>query len=121
MIEFGVTAQDQLVVKGETIRKGFERFHAANPSVYKRLVAHARVWRHAQPGRKLGIGMLFERLRWDLALQTRGEPIKLNNNYRSYYARLIMAQEPDLADIFATRRLRAPDYPDQEGDSDGRD
>lgn len=102
-----LTAQDQLVGPERTIREAWERFDRENPHIYDELVALARKWTAARAGHRLGIGMLFERLRWDLAIKTTGEPLKLNNNFRALYARKIMRQEPDLADLFETRRLRS--------------
>ena len=84
--------------------RNFWRFHLENPHVYDTLVSLARSW--AKTGReKCGIGMLYEVARWQIAMRTVGEPLKLNNNYRSRYARLIMQREPDLADIFEIRQL----------------
>jgi hypothetical protein len=94
---------------GRTIAQDFREFHAANPHVYTNLVELCRRWRTRHPTRKLGIKTVYERLRWDVDMQagpdSRG--FKLNNNYHSYYARLIMENERDLADppIFETRRL----------------
>lgn len=105
-----VTEQDQLVVIDageETLEDNFKRFHAANPHVYATLVKLARRWKRQRPGRQCGIGMLFETARWYLDLRGEGEPIALNNNYRAFYARLIMEQEPDLALMFHIRRQRS--------------
>lgn len=90
-----------------SIERDFWAFHGANPHVYTRLVELARAWRQRRGERKLGIGMLFEVLRWQVAMQTTGDDFKLNNNYRSYYARLIMDRERDLAGVFETRQLHA--------------
>lgn len=92
----------------EGIQREFLRFHAQNPNVYAELVRLARLWRDRHGERRLGIGMLWEVMRWNISFQTRSSSVwKLNNNYRSRYARLLMEQEPDLADAFETRRLRA--------------
>jgi hypothetical protein len=88
------------------LRDSFERFHQENPHVYQVMVKLARRWRRRHPGRRCGIGMLFETARWYLDLTTVGEPLNLNNNYRAFYARLIMSREPDLDGIFETRRQR---------------
>ena len=92
-----------------TIQQKFERFHADNPWIYDRLVELARD-RVAIGHQRVGIGLLFEALRWKRGEETRdvNSDFKLNNNYRSRYVRLICAQEPDLADRFETRRLTAP-------------
>ena len=107
-------AQEAVESKGETSRlpesvlqARFEGFHAANPRVYSTLVQLAREAR-AVGQATVGIGMLWEVMRWKLSLAvTTSSAFKLNNNHRSRYARLIMAQEPDLADVFETRELRA--------------
>ena len=55
--------------------------------------------------RKLGIGMLYEVLRWNYYLSTEGEEeFKLSNDFRAVYARKIMENEPDLADAFNTKQ-----------------
>lgn len=99
--------------EGSTIERDFWRFHQANPFVYERLVQLAREWVQRRGKRKVGIGMLFEVLRWEVALRTSGEDFKLNNNYRALYARLIMARNPDLVGVFGTRRLHREDPFDQ--------
>lgn len=90
----------------EVAAQRFENFHAANPHVYTALVALARRLKN-RGHQRIGMGMLFEVLRWQWMMGT-DDPhseYRLNNNYRSRYARLIMQQEPDLADVFETRRL----------------
>lgn len=105
-----VTDDDQLVIyeNGEhALRDNFNRFHERNPHVYEHIVKLARRWRRNRPESKCSIGMLYETARWYLGVRTEGEPLALNNNYRAFYARLIMEREPDLAGIFSTRRQRA--------------
>lgn len=82
----------------------FAQFHEANPQVYTHLVALARAGK-AAGAHHLGIGMLFEELRWQSTIGTIGEEFKLNNNFRSHYARRIMAQEADLRGVFELREL----------------
>jgi hypothetical protein len=93
------------VPKG-SIEQRFERFHADNPWVYERLRALALDM--VRKGHKrVGIGMLFEVLRWQYARVTVSDDgLKLNNNLRSRYARLLMEREPELADAFETRTLK---------------
>lgn len=89
------------------IQEAFETFHAANPAVYETLVRLARQYRE-RVGTTPGIGMLWEVMRWTVAMETRDATVwKLNNNLRSRYARRIMDGEPDLSDAFELRRLRA--------------
>jgi hypothetical protein len=80
----------------------FEEFHRENPRVYRMLVHLARQW--TASGRDVvGIARLYERLRWDIALATTGDDFKVSNDWRSFYARLIMWREPDLRDLFRLR------------------
>jgi hypothetical protein len=91
-----------------SIQERFERFHAANPDVYVELVQLAR--QAKQHGRgKWAIGSLWEVLRWQRMMRTVDETtdLKLNDHYRSRYARLIMITEADLAEFFEIRQLRS--------------
>jgi hypothetical protein len=88
---------------GLTLDQQFEQFHAANPHVYdalRRLALDA-----ARRGRRFGIGMLFEVLRYEYGIRTsdQSSEFKLNNNYRSFYSRLLMEREPELDGYFETR------------------
>lgn len=92
-----------------SIDAAFEAFHTRHPEVYAELVSMARKAR-ARGRQKLGMGMLFEVIRWNRivgGLPDELEAFKLNNNYRSRYARLIMQREPDLEGFFDTRALRS--------------
>lgn len=96
-------------IENETIEQRFLRFHARNPHVYAALAAYAN--RAIKAGRtRIAIAQLWEILRWDRIIWADpnvGDERRLNNDYRSYYARLLMEQEPDLAGCFETRRLRS--------------
>ena len=88
----------------------FDRFHSDNPRVYQVLVRLAREWVARFGGHKLGIATLYETARWQITLATNDAEFRLNNNWRSYYARLIMAQEPDLAGLFDLRASKADEW-----------
>lgn len=83
------------------VRK-FRQFHEANPHVYAKLRDLALQLK--RKGReRYSITGLFEVVRWHTALNTTDPDFKLNNNLRPWYARLLMDQEPELADFFRTR------------------
>lgn len=88
----------------------FDEFHRDNPHVYTIMVNLAKEWVRRTGRSKLGIAMLFERARWELALQTTDAEYKLNNNYKAYYARLIMHRNPDLGDLFDLRCSDADEW-----------
>lgn len=93
----------------QTAGERFWRFHEQHPLVYQLLVRFAREWKRAGH-RRCGIKMLWERVRWEVGIEglpDSSDDWKLNNNYHSRYARLMMRQEPDLAGFFETRELRS--------------
>ena len=95
---------EQLSILGPDRSIGFARFHRENPHVYRLLV---KLCRQAQrSGRdRWSINGVFEVLRWSM-MTTTGDDFKLNNDYRADYARLVMAQEPELQGFFETRSRR---------------
>ena len=95
---------------GQTIADRFEQFHRDNPRVYAVLVRLAREWVRTTGRRKVGISALFERTRWEIAIETKSPDFKLNNNFRAFYARLLMAEHEDLDDIFDLRRSEADQW-----------
>lgn len=84
----------------------FEAFHEANPHVYRELRRMA-LWAHGRGHRRGAIELFWNRLRWEAYAQTMGDVYKLNNNYKSFYARRLMAHEPALAGFFETRKSLA--------------
>jgi hypothetical protein len=90
---------------GDTLQAQFESFHAANPWVFRALERLAADYLRTG-ARRVGIGMLFEVLRWHYGRATQGDSFKLNNSYRSRYVRLLLDRHPDWADRFETRELR---------------
>jgi hypothetical protein len=94
----------------KSAKEAFEDFHADNPQVYALFV---RMARHAvsKGAKKLAIAQLFEVARWERqewmpATDKSQKQFRLCNDYKPHYARLIMAREPDLKDIFNTKRLK---------------
>ena len=91
----------------KTIQERFEQFHQANPQVLNRLEMLAAEWFN-RGNTKVAIGMLWEVLRWESDLETTGESgYRLNDHFRSRYARLMVERRPNWADRFSIRELRA--------------
>jgi hypothetical protein len=86
--------------------RAFRAFHAENPDVFEELVGLVRhAYNQGRP--RIGMGMLFEVLRWNRIAGTRGEEFKLNNNYRAYYTRLITLTHPHLGALLTRRESMA--------------
>ncbi len=93
-----------------SLQDRFNTFHAENPHVLDTLLSLAQE-AHTHGFKRIGIGMLYERARWELSLQTQGDVYRLNNDYRAFYARLIVDADPSLAGLFAMRRSAADRQP----------
>lgn len=104
-----MTAQPSLFDTPETIEARFQAFHAEHPEVYAKL--HKLALRLVQRGyAHLGIGMLWETLRYTTMLgygPDEHQPYRLNDHFRSRYARMLMDDDPRLAGLFETRTLRS--------------
>ena len=89
-----------------TISERFEAFHEANPHVARLLAAMALALR-AQGRTRYGIKALVEALRYQDAVQTRGDDFRTNSDFTAHYARLLMREHPELEGFFETREIRA--------------
>lgn len=62
--------------------------------------------RAAGTGRKFGIGLLTERIRWEFHIERRDdETFKINNNFRAYIARELIERHPHLKDFIEFREV----------------
>jgi len=88
------------------IEATFWKFHEENPTIY--ILFNRFAFEAATANRGLfGVAAIFERIRWFTTVETRGDMYKLNNNFRAYYARLWMRNNPDYDGFFRVRVLRA--------------
>ncbi len=84
----------------------FERYHSNNPHVYK-LMVHLAYKAKAAGAKHYSIWAVASVARWQYVFEVKGtEDFKLSNDYLSRYSRLIMEQEPALADFFTTKALK---------------
>lgn len=91
-------AQEQM----PKVERAFRIFHRTNPHVLRSLIELTEEL-HRTGARRIGMKMLFEVLRWQTMLATRGDDFKLNNNYCSYYARVLMHRRPEFRGMFQLR------------------
>ena len=87
------------------VRK-FKEFHKENPHVYE-LLRELALDLLSRGHRRYGINSLTEVVRWHHALETTDTDFKLNYNYRPFYARLLMENEPRLVSFFRVREAVA--------------
>ena len=88
------------------IDEDFWAFHDAHPEVYSELVRRAVIAK-SNGFKRYSAKVLIEVVRWYFEFERPDKgPFKINNNFTSRYARLIMECEVDLAGFFETRELR---------------
>jgi len=85
--------------------QAFYAFHKANPWVVVELEKIA--WQMIQHGRqKIGIQACVEVFRWETRRHTISNDFKLNNNFCSRYARMILDRNPHWGQVFELRKLK---------------
>ena len=89
----------------DRIAENFVKFHNDNPHVYDMFEQFS--FQMIERGFAHGsAALIFERMRWELMLKTvPDEPVRLNNNYRSRYARLFEQRNPLYKNFFRKRKL----------------
>ena len=87
-------------------------FHQENPHVLREI---ARVClTEARRGKKRwSINAAFEVVRYNHRIATTGEPYKLSNNHRAFYARWLMRDIPELDGFFVIKLRRHEEEDDE--------
>jgi hypothetical protein len=80
----------------------FEDYHSVNPHVYELFKSFAEEMLDTGV-KKYGAGAIFEQVRWHVAVTVKGDVFKMNHNYRSCYARMLMKEDRRFRSFFSTR------------------
>lgn len=86
------------------LRAAAEKWMRENPEAMRLFRKFAGQMLAAE--RRFGIGQLTERVRWECAVKTRGEPFKINNNFRAYIARRLIREDRRYASLIEVRYAR---------------
>lgn len=99
--------------KNLTIEERFELFHQQNPWVFAALESLASDWL-AHGHQRVGVKALAEIVRWQYGRRTTSprhhatnSSFKLNNDFTSRYARLLLERHPEWANAIELRALKA--------------
>lgn len=95
-------------VKVQNTKEAFEQEHLKRPFIYDELKKLSMQLLLAGR-RKYSINGLFEVLRWHRALEKPDDDFKLNNIFRSWYARKLMLEVKELRGFFNFRNAAADD------------
>ena len=86
--------------KGDRFRAEADAWIDDNPEAWSYMLHMARL--SAERHRRFGIGALCEHVRWEM-LAKGVDSFKLNNNYRSHFARRLIKEVPECEPYIATR------------------
>ena len=89
------------------IQRRFHEFHTAHPEVLEALITTLREAKNERGYQKWSIGGAYEVVRWTSPIRVNNFAFKLNNNFRSRYARMIVDQCPDLDGFIEMRQLKS--------------
>ena len=102
-----IDAQPLVRPTGATIQERFESFHTGNGWIYRAFESLIEAWL-AKGNTRVGMKALGEKVRWEYGMRVSpNERFALNNDYLSRYARLLIAEHPELEGVILTRELRA--------------
>ena len=86
----------------EQRRQAWERFHAANPHVFD-LFERFALEAAAKGAGRIGGRLIWERLRWELQVETQGEDWRLNDHHVPFCCRLFISRHPEHRRLFQLR------------------
>lgn len=92
--------------RGDQIFARFERFHIHNPDFWHLFCKFTDRMRQVKP--QYAVASIFERARWELDLittNTDDDSLKLNNDFKAYYARMYLVTHPNAKGFFELRKL----------------
>lgn len=99
-----VSMPEFLVTPETRIERDFKAFHDTNPQVYAELEELARRWWDKRHPKRMGVATLYETCRYNRHISVNyRDGFKLNNNFRSLYARLLIAHHPEWDGVIELR------------------
>ncbi len=98
-----------LGTRADQIFQRFVEFHLANPRVWVLFCQFAdRMRKHRD---HYSAHAIFEVIRYETDIRTTGEPVKMNDHYTVYYARMYHAMHPEADGFFNVRRRPSAEKP----------
>ena len=95
--------------RADQIREAFEQYHSDNPQIWE-LFEKYTLATISRGHEHYGSSSVFERIRWHFAVDTKGpeaKEVKINNNFKPYYARMFHTTHPQHDGFFRNRELNS--------------
>jgi len=101
--------------RADQIYAAFAVFHGNNPMVWELFEFFAL--EAIRTGKThYSSNAIFERIRWHIDIETSGDEVKLNNNFRAYYARMFHVAHPTNGKFFRNRKRKSDEQGAREVD-----
>lgn len=88
-----------------TLEERFNDWDAKNPEFYK-LFSRFALSAYGAGHKRISAWLIVNRIRWETAIETKGEPHKVPNDFIALFARKMMAEYPFVGELFATRPMK---------------
>ena len=98
--------QDQFDLAIDGTVSEFKKFHEENPQIY-RLFKKFAYTAIGKGHNRLSSEMIINRIRWETEVETSDPCYKINNDYKPFYARMFMAENPQYQNFFNVRGSHA--------------
>jgi hypothetical protein len=89
----------------DSLKRKWWEWHKQNPHVYE-LFEKFTLDAISKGHERLSAWLIVNRIRWETAVETRGDDFKISNDFIAYYARLFMHNHPRYEGFFKTKQLR---------------
>lgn len=90
----------------DSLKHKWWAWHKKNPHVWE--LFQKFTFQAINAGRgHYSVNAIFERIRWHTDIETQGDPFKISNNHRAYYARYFHVMYPEHDGFFRTSELRS--------------
>jgi hypothetical protein len=89
----------------DSLKRKWWEWHKQNPHVYE-LFEKFTLDAISKGHERLSAWLIVNRIRWETAVETRGDDFKISNDFIAYYARLFMHNHPRYEGFFKTKTLR---------------
>ena len=89
----------------DSLKRKWWEWHKQNPHVYE-LFEKFTLDAISKGHERLSAWLIVNRIRWETAVETRGDDFKISNDFIAYYARLFMHNHPRYEGFLKTKQLR---------------
>lgn len=95
----------QKVAENGDIKAKWWDWHKLNPHIYKEF--EYLTFQLIKNGvKKSSAWLVINQMRWNYAIQTKGDKFKISNDYIAYYTRLFQHYHPEHENFFTTKALK---------------